>query len=267
MMRLVRGTAERPVALIAMTLGLGMSSASHAREPQQVTLAYDIPVTAVSLGEPVVMTVLLRNESDAPVDIDLGQSPEDRFRYELRAPDGTTRMIQPTERLRLAPSGRGAVPPSLWVKHEVILDEHLDFGREGRYTLVVRFDGKVAPRSTAVVASVPRERTFNITVLPRDPERLRQFCALNLAETLAGPPRTTEAARRLIYVRDPVAIPFIRDMITTGGAYHAEEVWEAFLRIGSPEARQALEDIAGSSSPYASLAKRYLARFPRGRGR
>jgi hypothetical protein len=76
-----------------------------------------------------------------------------------------------------------------------------------------------------------------------------------------------EAARRLIYVRDPVAVPFVKDMITKGGAYHAAEVWEAFLRIGSPEARQALEEIAAGSTPFADLAKWYLTKFPRGRGR
>ena len=102
--------------------------------------------------------------------------------------------------------------------------------------------------SGETIPFIPQELT--LTVEPRDPERLQEVCD-RLAKAAAGYSDLAvlrEAADALSFVQDPVAVPYLTQVL----AYHnlvSGIAVKGLVRIGSPEALQALKSNLPTAGP------------------
>jgi hypothetical protein len=142
----------------------------------------------------------------------------------------------------------------------VVLNQFLDLSAVGAYQLQIRFNGAVQTNGGAAVA-VTRAVSREIRVLPRSEETLRGVCA-NLLTSSRDPivDRSSRAIRALAYLDDPVAIPFLQEAAELD-AFATVEI-EGLVRIGGPDAREALEALLRSSNQRtADMARGALNRF------
>ena len=243
---------------IAIVLFLGPSL----RQPAAVTLTYDIPERA-TLHEPVLMSVVLDNDSDQSAYIDIRH--EVSFRFESVAPDGSASAAQIREAKGGALSGEGDMPPHFRLEHEVVLDEFLTFNQLGAHRLVVTFGGRIEPRDPNARVTVPRSRAFTVNVDPRDEQRLVQLCRTWLTDvTNLNAQQSIRAMRRIAWIQDDVAAPCIRSAIELDHSF--EPLWAALVRLGSARARSALEELTRNPDPgLAATARIRLSEFDRRR--
>lgn len=250
-------------AALAFVAAVACLSASAVQVPAgAVRFWYEVPST-VSLHEPVVMAVTFDNRSRGTVGVNL-RAPDHTFWFSLRTPSGTLQEAPLSEAPRMQLDAQFEAPADARagrMDHQLVLDHFLSFAETGVYSLRVVFRGRVEPRDPTAFLIAPAERQFAIRVVPRDPDRLRRFCAAALAE-LRGAMTSVHffAGKRLAYVSDPIAIPYLKEAIELDLGYRA--LWDGFGRIGTVEARQALEELTQSPNPgIANIARNMLARF------
>jgi hypothetical protein len=141
----------------------------------------------------------------------------------------------------------------------LVLNQWLDLSPVGSYDLLTRFDGSVISLGRAV--EVDREWRQKITIVPRDEGELRRAAARLREAALAGFATTERrAVTALAYMTDPVAIPYLIDVI--GARKNTGIAVGGLARIGGIDARRALEKLATSEdAETASLARDALKRI------
>jgi hypothetical protein len=217
---------------------------------------------SITIGGPVMLRVTLVNDRSTPVPgcfAHSDQGPDQGpFTLDLTPPVGSS------QRAWAFVSGVGPrmIPPKSKYGRRVALDEWLAFTTPGRYQLRVRFSGGLLPAVGIDDVKIEAERTFTVEVLPRDETRLlRRWRELEavIGRERVGSEAYIAALDEMAYFRDPIAIPWLE-------AAMAREVFgapfcESLARIGTPEARRALERLAKHSAAWvASDAKAALAR-------
>jgi hypothetical protein len=264
-------------SIVAAVVLLGRAQ-QQAENKSLVKLFWDVP-SEVGLHEPVVAKAVLINDSYVDVSFDLGFDQFGNFAFDLTKPTGSHQHAKPTPKdggatppvVTLLAQGRQpqstpSLPDSAWATsspHVVrrILNEWLEFSEPGSYSLRIGFLGSVRPVPSPT-SGIEFDRTIKITVRPRDDSALRQYCQQQLqALSSDSYDERSFAVRKLRYVIDPVAIPFL----ALGVAYKYEglQLLNTLAAIGTPEARQVVERFTTDADPdVVRAAKDALARFP-----
>jgi hypothetical protein len=242
------------VSLVWLGLGTHVTSA----QPSEI-LSYSVP-SVITLHEPVVLDIGLRNDLRDPVTADLGESCVSHLEFDLQKPDGSHAVAHPRGlsdprqgsglesvfHFDLEPGGTA----SCWV----VLNQFLDFAVPGTYRLEIRFNGLVQTKGGSAV-NLTRAITRDIRVLRRDEAALLRVCAALVRESrdaLVDP--RMRAVRALGYVDDPIAVPFLQEAAETDLVANVEI--ECLVRIGGPEARKALEALLLSSNSWTEAMAR-----------
>jgi hypothetical protein len=224
------------------------------------SIGIDVP-RAVTLGEPVVMTLRVLNDSDGAVRATLGFDRVGALFFEAIGPDARRQTGHPQLREGGSRSEAVDVSPRSQYSQRIVVDEWVSFGVVGAHALNVRFLGSLTA-GPGVTLNVQRDHVFTVVVLPRDQGRLEELCR-SLAGRLELPqglPEYREAVNELTFVRDPVAIPYSEAMAAR--EVFAPRLYETLAAIGTPEARQALERLSRHPTVWvAASAKAALARI------
>ena len=216
--------------------------------------------TTAGLHEPLYATFVVTNDLDEEV---RGPVRNDNFEFLITRPDGAvdrasgrrygvsfTGGIQPDGNhdivVRLAP-----FKPRETFRVKVLLNEFYSFPLPGRYRIEMR-----TPADFTTVSGRPIRPTepgaIRIEVRERNDNRLRAICADLARQITSGPSETAnEAALALRFIEDPIAVPFLREVLqsTTAVAYK-EKMVEALAWIGSSEAVDALiESLTARNDP------------------
>src|SRR6266568_8556161 len=186
--------------------------AGTVRPQGTVTLSYLLP-EHVTLHEPVILDIVVDNQSEHPVNLDLGWRRIEKFRLALLKPDGQIMPPRAKDPEGVSLIGQFSVAASERYRQWIALDELVDFDTIGRYALTVQFVGGIGAVPDVLVR-VDRNQTIPITVLPRDEDTLRATCAKFAGVTLESmnADRYMRAATALAWVRDPVAVPYLRQI-------------------------------------------------------
>jgi len=240
---------------IAALLCFGTTQTIGRVQSSGVEFSYSLP-SSITLREPVVVTATIENRSSGTVTVDLGNHHVQQFAFMLTSPRGVTVSArpQPEEGLYAGPivsievGQRNAEP--------MVLNRWLQFDQPGTYELRIRFLGTVRAIATNTTLDVGRMFVTNLTVLPRDVEQLKSKCE-SLAALVAHGTTASEriqALQQLAYVNDSVAVPYLRAAVEAGG--NPSEAIQGLVRIGGPEARDAVLALATSPDRLVAAAAR-----------
>jgi hypothetical protein len=254
MVRLLLHIALMCLALVVFTREVAVQERP---EPPDVFLSYSAP-SRLTLHEPVSVAVHVQNSSGEDVVADLGKDSFGYSQLTLQKPDGSSVKVdpkKPTKPDEAYFSGRIQLGSGQRYTKETVLDQWFDFSQEGLYRLRIDFEGTVRSASGQVI-NVSRVTTMVIRILPRSEKALRdtsdrlvrQMQAVSAEEAIL-------AARKLSFVRDPIAVDYIRQALDNPGRRELDGIAILGLeRIGTDDAREALVHALGSQEPSTSRA-------------
>jgi hypothetical protein len=251
-----------PLRLCGMFMAalLLMCSPSQLEARQTVSLSYELP-EQVSLREPILAELLVRNTSAEPVEVDFGWGGVGNFECEVTR-SGTTGLFRPERPPGLTMLGHVTVSPSATRPSMILLSSWCDFASEGAYQVLLRFRGTVRA-ATGSAVEVIRESRHALLVGPRNTSRLRARLQ-DLLATATSPigGNWAVAGAAIASTRDPEAVPFLVRLAAEPRL--AITAVYGLASVEGPQARNALENLSRTGTPeVANLARAALARRAR----
>jgi hypothetical protein len=236
---------------------------TQAWQPAGPRLSFRMP-SITSLGEPVVLEVLLENGADTRLRADFGLNGQTQFEFSHTRPDGTRQRVRPSVPTSgIAFLSLSEIQPKGRVLRKLVIDQWLDLFKEGTHSVTVSFLGDVTDLAGRAIV-LDRTATFPLRVTGRNEDHLRQRCEGWLAEALtAGSEDGLVALTALRHVNDIVAVPFVEAAIQRR---QWSDGFAALKRIGAPAGTAAIERLTRSDDPVvSSMAKSVLASMGRGK--
>jgi hypothetical protein len=125
-----------------MTLGVitlvdNILAKEERREPVNFAL---IPIKAKTIvGEPVILTVNIKNVKSKPLLVDLGTNRKEAYRFKILDIKGKTLALPPSLRVMgLSQLGKVLIRPGRTYEQKLILDEWYVFPKPGTYTVICK---------------------------------------------------------------------------------------------------------------------------------
>jgi hypothetical protein len=237
----------------------------------------------VTLGEPVVFTYTVANETNQEVWVSAGADRIRAFLFESVAPSGLRqvgRYRHHSGGLRIDPF---AIQTGSSYSQNAAIGEWLQFNEVGRYTVTVTFEGSLIRGTQAMQARMtaatkqargaevsiipdflPSElpaarrhsRILTVDVLPRDEARLQALSMELFARAgRTGSADAREAIDQLGTIRDPIVIPYLEALLASE---RTSKYFRVLAEMGQPEARAALDRLSKSGkAAVANDAKKF----------
>lgn len=232
-------------------------------EPSALRLRYELQSAKISIGSPLVITVTIDNPLPEEGRVDLGWNRVAAFAFTLVPHDGRTEVISPEMRPGVAVPSVVIIPSKGRYESLIVLDRWRPLTAVGSYALRIDLSPSTIQSARPPLEVVGKDSV--VTVTPRDEVALRVLCEELVYLAIKRVPRQIEAAVALSYVRDPVALPFLRQLLVSKTGLEGIVV-DGLGRIGTAEAVDELERLAQSSAVepgVAAAAKFQLARLKR----
>lgn len=250
--------------LLAMVFGAG-STKSHFRD-KSTDIQYKLKESSVSLHEPVVLLLEVHNGFPQPLTLTLGAQNRQFFQFSLTTPDG--QVLQSSlppgwdvEIVIFDGQGKAVVAPGADYQQPLLMNQWFPFKTVGTYILTSQLTTDIEVSGDGSLP--PQSQTIRLTVNARDPERLTKVCA-DLARQVEQAPNAElaqEPARTLSYVEDPVAVPYLAQVLFSHKLTDHIAI-PGLERIGNDDAIKtllsALDDKFGDT---ADLARQALTRM------
>jgi hypothetical protein len=244
-------------------LNASVASSTSMMAQERATVTVEL-ASSTTLGLPMVGAYVVANRTSGAIRVDAGDwDRKSALRFELISPGGKHASAQPTR----PPEGGIHVLPQFVVdsgatfRESFVLDQWLDLSTVGRYSATIRLEGSFQASNASSVIDVERTTTRQFDVLPRDQKKIRARCQQLVDVIAKRGPGWFDAADELVYVRDAVAVPYLRDAILASTPNRSKAI-DALVGIGGPEARGALVTLSGSPEQFlASSAKAALQRI------
>lgn len=254
------------LVLVTILFGIWSVVAMPQNIQDEVQVNFELTDPAPGVGELVFITFTIRNLSNQDINADLGQNRKEAFRFSLQGIDGHLLKKERTLELHeFGPPWRVTIPAGSTYVDKLLLNEWLMLDTPGRFKLIAALDTEIQTFDTIV--NVSRSQEIEITVLPRDTQRLRENFQNLLTEALA--PTSEErirAAEALHFANDEEAVPFLTKLLESEGykGSNAHLAIEPLARIGTTNAGQGLIAALDSGNPdLVKLAKGGLHRLLR----
>ena len=239
---------------------------TRAHTDQGLSVSLLVPDT-ISVGEPIIAAFKFENHSTQALAINPGENFVTNFVFDVIVPNGQHRTVhpQPPEGLSEAPANQAVKPGAIHVQ-DIVLDEWVEFREPGAYSVWVTYVGPIrAGAAGSPKAAQLKTQAVTIKVLPRDAQKLSKRCE-ELTRQAAGQYTNSArmAAKALTFVRDPIVLPFLVQL--SDDVLKEIQALKAIARLGTPEARMALERLAadGTRPARARTAKSLLATIGKG---
>jgi len=220
---------------------------------QDGAVDYSLSPSRITLHEPVVLTLSIRNPSQETLSVDLGSNQQGNIEVTMQQPDGSR-----TPPLRVVREGLGRVakvriPAGQTFQQKYVLDEWYQPDRPGRYRVEARLLGQASVRPDNAQSTATPVRSLDLEVLPMDPAHLKEVCE-HLADAAIGARSFVDAelsAKALSYVRLPLAVPYLARVLH-GSVLAGPIAARGLGAIDSGEAVDAL--ISGLTDPHEDTA-------------
>lgn len=205
--------------------------------------------SGAGLFEPVYATFSVENNTTKAIQFDLGLNRKDAFEFSITSPDGA---IHQTGKLQHDPDGAfGAIgnvsiAPGQTYSQRLLLNEWYDFPTSGTYTVRL---------TTNLAFQAPDPIT--VTIGAKNEQHLRDLCSALATQALSYIPpheEQSDAALALSHIRDPIAVPFLQQILESGSSA-AQDAAEGLGRIGSSGHAPAI-DVLNTSLGRADVERR-----------
>jgi hypothetical protein len=199
-----------------------------------LNISYSLRDPNVPLHVPVIVVLRILNDSTQTIDINLGQDRKGAFSFSITRPDGTKSTFPPFIREGISVPGLVKIEAGKSYTQDLLLNEWYDFPMPGTYEL----EGSLS-NPIEVAGRATRDTGFHeiVSIGARDELALAKVCD-TLAAQVEGSSSydaAAQAALTLSYVRDSVAVPFLRRVLFSG-------------RLVEPIAINGLENIKDSAA-------------------
>jgi hypothetical protein len=230
-----------------------------AQKTGRVTVSYKI-TSPITLHEPVIVAFSIKNGLDEQVKFDLGHNRKSKFLFAITQPNGSVVNPPPLSEEGIGRIGRLSLGPGENYSQELVLNEWYDFNQPGGYQVEIRLADPIQTTGGGKLAA-PTKQVLNLSIEPRDPAVLQARCAKLVKTVEESLEKTTDAALALSYVKDPIAVPYLKRLLKPGR--HTEGIAIGGLgRIATDEAIEIIIAAAQDQNQYlAEYAKSMLGQI------
>lgn len=252
--------------LAALVSGLCLS-APQTRPPQfdpieasgTVILNVSVESPHLTTHEPVILSLVMRNDGPTRVHVDFGRDRKEGVVIEILSPSGKREYPSWPRRSGFSRTGEFDVGIGETYTQRLILNEIYDFEASGLYDINVRASERlqrsVHLSETSFHAEVEMEQ--------RDQSILEKRCAGILAEVedSTSYERAAESALALSFVNDPIAVPYLQKLLAANKLVEPIAI-NGLERIATLDAVKALSgELESSDKNGSGLARAALLRI------
>jgi hypothetical protein len=179
-----------------------------------VMISYSAPTRRLTLHEPVIITFRVINQTDLPINLDLGQDRKWGFQFAITKPDGVKLDFPALIHEGVAAPGDVLVQSGETFTQELLINEWYDFPLPGKYELQGRLNKLIAVNKGSRYETDPGFRAA-LEIGPSDELTLAKTCdtLTNQIEASNSYEQAADAARTLSYIEDPIAVPYLRRVL------------------------------------------------------
>jgi len=160
--------------------------------------------------------LVIENRGQEAVGVDLGHNRKSKLQFVIVDPDGVETNAPRLSEAGFGRVGRVRVEPAAEYRQRIIVSEWYTFARPGTYTLKGRL---VDPVTTQVGVSVGNTfESARIEILPENTAAIESICQQLVARTKVSSSAedAAEASVALGYVRNPLVVPYLRQVLEEG---------------------------------------------------
>src|SRR5262245_21251058 len=248
--QLKKGTYRQAACIVGIIIACCFQGFSSPQEAK-VRITVKAERSEASLFEPLYAVLSVQNNLDEEIGFDLGLNGKAVFEFSVTMPDGrslSTGTLEQRPGGEFGLSGEVALPQGQTYTQRLLLNEWYDFSVPGEYSVRLLNPNLTfwAPGGRQIQAAEPSAIT--VLVGQKDENRLRELCSDLTRQALASfPPHQaeTDAALALSHIGDPIAIPFLRQVLENG--WIVDRYAAAGLgRIGSRGNVEAIDTLVAS---------------------
>ena len=194
----------------------------------------------IVLREPLLVALSVKNDLSETVHFDLGLNRTAVIEFSVTGPDGKTIHLRRPTQDGFGRLGKISLAPGKTYIQSLLLNEWYQLPAPGSYRIGAVLETSFLADTGSIIKPAV-SGTMLLTVLGPDEARLRNVCqrlteSALMADSLDA---RSQAALTLSYVQDPIAVPFLRQILT-GGKLVQHYAAEGLGRVGSDEAADAL---------------------------
>lgn len=250
---------------LGLLLGLAclLVPSQRSTSTTQLRVTFRLKDRVITLHEPVLLLFKVHNASAQETVLDLGVAKTEFFHFSLKKPQGPTIQNEPPYTEGLHPSGRVVISAGGDYEQALVLNQWFQLDSIGQYSLTAQLNIPTVADGTDGVNAEEQHIAFEIQ--ERNPERLEKTCS-DLAEEVnlaANAHDAQEPALLLSYVDDPIAIPYLSQLLNAHKLVEKAGV-SGLERIGTKDSVKVL--ISALNSEYgetSDLAREALKRILR----
>lgn len=183
-----------------------------------VTVSFRSQQETVSLHEPVIVELAVRNGLEEDVKLDLGLNREGNLRFRVIGPQGNPVEVSPPPLEGLNRTGKILIEPRQTYVGHILINRFYTFRTPGTYKLKANLATQVRTQSgTVVPLNNLSQGEMTLDIEPLDAHRLNEVCQ-RLAKQALSPDAEValEGALALSYVTDPTAVPYLEELTRRG---------------------------------------------------
>jgi PBS lyase HEAT-like repeat len=249
----------KDLTIFLLIVAISIPAACQKADKSGVQIGYEFQAQHVTLHEPVMLSFHVMNATTKPLNLDLGMDRKGGFGFSVTRPDGTKVTLPPFTARGLARVGKVVVQPAEAYSQNLLLNEWYEFSMIGKYEVEGRLVNPIVSDSTSEKDAGFRQ---SIEVGPRDELSLTKTCDALAAKVEVSPAseQAHEAAFALSFVKDPIAVPYLRRALLADKTV-ALSVVNGLEMIGNGAAVQALGDGLKAVPAFADAFKSSLGRI------
>jgi len=233
-----------PVTISILLLALvGYEGSHEAQQLRALQVELATEEARYALHAPVYVVLSVQNGLSEAINFSFGRNSKSSLDFSLTLPDGRVIDVpHPKEwDSGLAMVGTKSLAPAETYKQRLLLNEWYDFSAPGAYTLQLKTDASFQTATGRTVQPLPIAKIM-MRIGPRDDGQLGRVCRDLLALALADRPlqERVDASNALSRVQDPVAIPYLKEIIEKGFSSIQPYGFQGLSRIGNAEAIEIL---------------------------
>jgi hypothetical protein len=236
------------IAAALLCVNVGVVAAVPITQPADESVTATFAATLdVVLHEPLIVLLRIENHFKEPVTCDLGPYRRGNIEVAVMPPGGSLQRLPKLEESGFGLAGAVSIAAGEVYSEQLLLNEWYPFDQVGSYEVDIRLNS--AFKSAAGRVANPRTSdTLRFHISPRNEERLRKACEHLTVATITGSNAQAQldAVRALSYIDDPVALPFLQQILQATIRFDSIAI-EGIRRVGTPDARSALAQLAASS--------------------
>jgi len=226
------------------------------KEANHVEVKYKLRQRIISLHEPVVVLFEVHNRLSEAITLTLGAQSRQFFEFSLKKPNGqvlrNSGIPEAGVDIVTFGTGKATVEAGGDYKQALLMNQWFEFQEPGPYSLTVKLTTDI--EVTGSPSFPVQSETLQIPIEPRDPRRLESVCAslLKQVENARNVEEAQFPARALSYVGDPVAVPYLAQVLSTRTLTYEPTV-HGLERIGNDEAVEVL--LSALDEQYGDIAE------------